>query len=134
MLPAMMFHDAAARQRANALSEFTPRGRDNAYEEAAASKARTRVYKFGEHLKAGHAGNGVLATVPTSADTDMDLVKGMLLRAAYGDSVDFELLDFTHVFLYLMPDGEELTNAGASPAPRSPAAARAHHHPIPLQT
>lgn len=76
------------------------------------SKARVRVYKFGEHLKQGHAGNGVLSTIPNTADTDIELVKGMLLRAAYGDSVDFEMLDFNTVFLYLLPDGEELTTSG----------------------
>ncbi len=111
-MPANVFLEAQ-RQRESALADYGGSRHNEPQYEAPPSKARTRVYKFGEHLKAGHAGNGVLATVPTSPDTDMDLVKGMLLRAAYGDSVDFELLDFTHVFLYLLPDGEELTTAGA---------------------
>ena len=76
------------------------------------TRARCRVYKFGEHLKQGHAGNGVLTSVPNTADTDVELIKGMLLRAAYGDSVDFEMLDFNTVWLYLLPDGEELLAAG----------------------
>ncbi len=76
------------------------------------SKARVRVYRFGEHIKGGQAGSGVLAVVPTGERTEMDLVRGMLLRAAYGDTVDFEFVDYSNVYVYLLPDGEEITQAG----------------------
>ncbi len=85
-----------------------------AMDEEVNNKARVRVYRFGDHLKHGHAGTGTLCVVPTGERTEMDLVRGMLLRAAYGEHVDFEFLDYSTVFVYLLPDGEEVQSAGAS--------------------
>jgi hypothetical protein len=76
------------------------------------SKARVRVYRFGDHLKQGHAGMGALSVIPNAERTEMDLVKGMLLRAAYGDGVDFDGVDYDGVHIYLLPDGEAITEPG----------------------
>jgi hypothetical protein len=72
------------------------------------SKARVRAYRFGDHLKQRQAGSGVLVVVPTGSRTEMDLVRGMLLRAVYGDEVDLEYVDYANVYVYLLPDVEEI--------------------------
>lgn len=81
------------------------------------SRARVRVYAFGEHLKVGHAGSGTLVSVPNNASTSMELVCGMLLRAAYGDGVEFDLVDYDLVTVYLLPDGEMVDRPGACGSP-----------------
>jgi hypothetical protein len=68
-----------------------------------------RVHPFGDHLKRSA---GTLVLVPNGSTADMNLVKGVLLRAAYGDGVIFERVDWSMVQVFLLPDGEEVGSAG----------------------
>lgn len=83
------------------------------------SKARVRVYRFGEHLnRRGRSGAGTLAVVPNGERAEFDLVRGMLVRAAYAaapgqpDFVDLEAINYEECHIYLLPDGEEIYSPG----------------------
>lgn len=75
-----------------------------------ADRCRVRAYAFGDHIKRGPF--GVLTVVPSSGSTDMNIVKGMLLRSVYGDDVAFDRVDWTTVQIFLLPDAEEIRTAG----------------------
>ena len=74
-------------------------------------RARVRSYAFGEHLKKSSS-SGKLVVVPNIASTDMNIVKGILVRASYGDEVAFDRVDWSAVQIFLLPDGEEIKSAG----------------------
>lgn len=73
-------------------------------------RVRVRVMRFGEHLLQSGP-RGALLLVPSRAP--MELVQGLLLRGAYGDGVDFAAVDFSFLHIYLLPDGDLVTAAGA---------------------
>ena len=81
-------------------------------EEEFAITIRVRTYAFGDHIRAN--ARGVLTRIPNSSDTDMCIVKGLLLREAYVlNVVQLSLVDWTTVHVLLLPGGEEILNAGA---------------------
>jgi hypothetical protein len=79
-------------------------------------RVRVRVYGFGQHLGA-RAGTGSLVQVPNSEETDMHVVKGILLRSVFanGDEALLSGIDWTTIQLFLLPDGEEILSAGEIP-------------------
>jgi hypothetical protein len=95
---------AAARRDAEAREQ----SRDD---DVSAAHVRVRAYAFGDHLRRA-AGAGALVVVPNAVSTDMNIVKGVLLRAVYGDDVAFDRVDWTTVSVFLLPDGEEIRSAG----------------------
>ncbi len=73
-------------------------------------RVRLKVYKFGQHLDRGAAGS--LVMLSTDSDTDVNRMKANLARAAYGDTIDYSEIDWGHLFLLLLPDGDEITSPG----------------------
>jgi hypothetical protein len=74
--------------------------------------AQGDVAAVADHLLEGEVGRGTLVVVPTGGGTTLDLVKGLLLRSAWGDGVDFEACDYAAVQLLLVPDGEVIDAPG----------------------
>jgi len=74
------------------------------------SKARVKVYRFGQHLQTSCP--GTLVMCPHGSDADFDTVRAVLARAAYGDSVDYSELEHSNLQLFLLPDGEAIVSAG----------------------
>ena len=73
------------------------------------SRVRLHAYKFGDHLRPS-AGHSALAVVSNSDNADLDVVKGGVIRALYGDDVALERIDWGAVQLFLIPGGEEITS------------------------
>lgn len=99
----------AATNQVNMAKNRRPRSRGER-EEQAKSRVRLKVFKFGQHLQKNAAGSLVMLSI--DADTDLNRIKANLARAAYTDSVDYSEIDWDHLFLLLMPDGEEITSPG----------------------
>jgi hypothetical protein len=59
-------------------------------------------------------GSGSLVYV--SASTEWDVIKALLLTELYGDSLDLSRINFQHVRLFLLPDGEFVHGPG-EPSP-----------------
>ena len=69
---------------------------------------RVRVFKFGDHLLK-NVRAGELIMLPKS---DLNLAKGLALKACFGDS-DISRFDYDNVQLLILPDGDEMTASSA---------------------
>lgn len=75
------------------------------------TRVRVKAVAFGDHLAAGGAA-GTLTLVPAVAGTSMDTLRGMLLRAVYGDTLRYSGVDWSNVHILLLPDGDGIEAAG----------------------
>lgn len=109
MGPSLLSEQQRLRSQRKRREEARNQSRHDGDEEG--ERCRVRAYAFGDHIRRGP--HGVLAVVPHGGGADMNIVKGMLLRAVYGDDIAFDRVDWTTVQVFLLPDAEEIRSPGA---------------------
>ena len=86
------------------------------------SHVRIRAHRFGDHVEVAgsreKSGKGALCMLPMPVNSTLSHGKHMfenqkriLVKLTYGEQVDFHRLVYENVQLFLLPEGEEITDS-----------------------